>query len=552
MRASLCVLLYYTVFILGTYGRRLTRHRGGKLIDVTQLFAGVDHITFADAESATMCCCKKLSLDGYCKLVEWTKTKNRCCEVLSSAYHKHSNSKRPPNGRHCLVDPTESPEVVGMLKDGIADRLHHPKIAIASYHVHPQRTARASLRVYLMRHGQSKWNVLTEKGKGFREWMKHGLKDAQLTAKGVDQAISGQEFFRKTLAGVDPKSVQFAGSLLSRAYDTLVLATYYVWSIWNDAHYVIDQVPAFMEFGGEDTKRHSGLLDDSPVRWEESALPEHDVISEVFTEESFKKHYESDDFGSEGWLTDEPWTVQVNYQRHSTDSKCHHNNAQLDDAISYMKDVALSGKKHLVIGSHSNLIRCLMKRISKRSLFRGVEIGNKSVSAEWQDEEGGTYNVYKKRIHNAAVLTFDLQVTDGASLEFTNLGIQSPSRGYPYIGELTVRVVRGRNLVEMDSGGTSDPYAKVSFGGNDLVSKTVQKDINPTWDFEAKFKVVSAMQVVRLSVWDSDFGKYDDFMGECILPMLDEVYKKTLQITLPLRNAKHGEVDLEIVYEPNE
>jgi Ca2+-dependent lipid-binding protein len=222
-----------------------------------------------------------------------------------------------------------------------------------------------------------------------------------------------------------------------------------------------------------------------------------------------------------------------------------------------MKDVAMSGKKHLIIGSHSNLIRCVMKRIKRRNLFsRDVKVGEKSVEAKWQDSVGGAFNVYRNKIDNGAVLTFDLEVeveAGSATPVFSNLGLQSPIRGYPYIGDLRIRVVRGERLVAKDASGTSDPYARLSFGGHTEVdSETVWTNLNPEWNFESSFKVVSAMQVIRLSVWDKNIGRSSDFLGDAIIPVFGVVFgvleTKSLSTKINLEHIEHGEVYLELAF----
>ena len=49
--------------------------------------------------------------------------------------------------------------------------------------------------------------------------------------------------------------------------------------------------------------------------------------------------------------------------------------------------------------------------------------------------------------------------------------------------QLRVHLRRGRNLVAMDKGGTSDPYVKFKAAGRLLhKSRTIQRDLNPVWD----------------------------------------------------------------------
>lgn len=635
MCVSLRALLCYNIFIYGTYGiRRIAevQEPGLVTVDVTQLFAGLDHIEGQGKSTGFMCCCR--SKCGSCKIVEWIDGGSHCKNAidegrkLGNSFHKHSSSHRPADGRVCLVDKKD------LAKDRTADfilqrsnvkfdtrgriflnavaeeskgrtstvefilqhkrklqamaaikrlkkaakesngRTLNPKMARDDSACAPSSpTSRnvtiqpsgvvneptptvKTLTVYLLRHGQSTWNVFTETKfkNGKRKALMGEYKDAQLTSTGVDQAISSQEYFRETLADVEPRFVQVAGSLLIRAYDTVVAATFPLWSSdsWKAKgyEYFFDQVPAFMEFGGQDTERISGSLDYSPVRLSRSALPEHGVIPAGMGE-SFEQHYDDDD--PNAWLTKRPWKVQTKYPRFGTWRKCNKNKAQLDKAISYMVDVANSGKRHLIVGTHSNFIRCLMqhaagtgivekKIVEKKKL--GVTFKETRVEATWAGTKKTTYNVHEKKIANGGVLSFDLKVEPSAAkVTFEKLRVQTPRRGYPYRGKLTVQVLQGNRLVAMDKLGKSDPYVRISFGDYKGKSKTVWNTLNPKWGFLQEFPLASFMQVVRLQIWDKDIGVGgDDFMGDLTIPIdyLEKKQGQHVQMTLPVANVPGG------------
>jgi bisphosphoglycerate-dependent phosphoglycerate mutase len=91
-------------------------------------------------------------------------------------------------------------------------------------------TKEATMTIYMFRHGQSKWNAW----KNWGGWFWHHCKifgswaDAELTAKGVDDALAIRDWFAKpeqkelrdkALAG----KVMFDASNLSRAIDTLMI-----------------------------------------------------------------------------------------------------------------------------------------------------------------------------------------------------------------------------------------------------------------------------------------------------------------------------------------
>lgn len=90
----------------------------------------------------------------------------------------------------------------------------------------------------------------------------------------------------------------------------------------------------------------------------------------------------------------------------------------------------------------------------------------------------------------------------------------------PPKGILTLKVVRAEGLLAMDharmawSSSSSDPYVVVRCGAERFKSATVSKSLAPSFDFEVQVPIVTVRhQRVQLELWDSDFGKSDDFLG---------------------------------------
>lgn len=67
--------------------------------------------------------------------------------------------------------------------------------------------------------------------------------------------------------------------------------------------------------------------------------------------------------------------------------------------------------------------------------------------------------------------------------------------------QLKVHLVSGRNLIAMDKSGTSDPYVKFKLGSRLLYkSKTVHKDLNPTFDEVFTVPIEDPFQPINIKV----------------------------------------------------
>ncbi|KAF9438678.1 hypothetical protein BGZ76_006051, partial [Entomortierella beljakovae] len=81
--------------------------------------------------------------------------------------------------------------------------------------------------------------------------------------------------------------------------------------------------------------------------------------------------------------------------------------------------------------------------------------------------------------------------------------------------KMRIHISRGRDLAPKDKSGKSDPYAKISIGGQCFTTKVVKKNLNPIWNesFDFVIEPQSMPDIVKLVLWDKDLISSDDFMG---------------------------------------
>ncbi|XP_050073733.1 multiple C2 and transmembrane domain-containing protein isoform X1 [Anopheles maculipalpis] len=111
--------------------------------------------------------------------------------------------------------------------------------------------------------------------------------------------------------------------------------------------------------------------------------------------------------------------------------------------------------------------------------------------------------------------------------------------------QLRVHLISGHGLVAMDKSGTSDPYVKFKIGGRLLYkSKTVHKDLNPTWDETFVVPVEDPFQPIVIKVFDYDWGLQDDFMGSAKLYLTSLELNRAEDLTIKLEDAQRASKDL--------
>ena len=92
---------------------------------------------------------------------------------------------------------------------------------------------------------------------------------------------------------------------------------------------------------------------------------------------------------------------------------------------------------------------------------------------------------------------------------------------------LFVRLIRAKNVLAMDDGGTSDPFTEIRFRGLQNVSRTIEKTCDPEWEQTFTFnipngkRVLDASDAVELYVYDRDQA-LNDFIGYAKLDLEGE------------------------------
>lgn len=90
---------------------------------------------------------------------------------------------------------------------------------------------------------------------------------------------------------------------------------------------------------------------------------------------------------------------------------------------------------------------------------------------------------------------------------------------------LFVRVIGAKELLAMDSGGTSDPFVVVRYRGLEASSRVIPLTLDPHWDETFHFNAPPGKEElddtdeVELMVYDKDFGGLNDFIGYCKINM---------------------------------
>ena len=89
---------------------------------------------------------------------------------------------------------------------------------------------------------------------------------------------------------------------------------------------------------------------------------------------------------------------------------------------------------------------------------------------------------------------------------------------------LFVRVIGAKDLLAMDSGGTSDPFVVARYREADFIAHD-SATTNPQWDETFTFNAPPGKEElddsdeVELMVYDRDFGGLNDFIGFCKINM---------------------------------
>ena len=123
-------------------------------------------------------------------------------------------------------------------------------------------------------------------------------------------------------------------------------------------------------------------------------------------------------------------------------------------------------------------------------------------------------------------------------------------------GAVMVTVIRCRDLMAMDRGGTSDPYVKLKL--NNAVRKThvVNASCEPEFHVNFEFFDVPITDKLQITVLDRDFGSRDDLLGDLEIEM--KQLATSVRDTIPgsmrqwfkLKGYDRGEIQLKLQYIP--
>lgn len=110
-------------------------------------------------------------------------------------------------------------------------------------------------------------------------------------------------------------------------------------------------------------------------------------------------------------------------------------------------------------------------------------------------------------------------------------------------GVLTAEVLRATDLVASDRNGKSDPYIKLylnSESDNFLKTKTIKKDLNPTWNTFETVKVFNLHDAtIKVVCMDWDMADDDDLIGTGIVEMKN--VKLGEEVGVPLTFEEEGD-----------
>jgi hypothetical protein len=124
--------------------------------------------------------------------------------------------------------------------------------------------------------------------------------------------------------------------------------------------------------------------------------------------------------------------------------------------------------------------------------------------------------------------------------------IEEFHRDHPNTGTLVVEVIGCTNLVAADNNKSSDPYVKVKLYHQKVKTRTVKKDLNPTFYQQFEIAVLNAKDdVLLVMVNDWDHFTRADEIGEVSIPIHVASEKRVPhRVKLPLEKVQQGEIEL--------
>eukprot|EP00007_Cunea_sp_BSH-02190019_P000218 CAMPEP_0174249690 /NCGR_PEP_ID=MMETSP0417-20130205/43486_1 /TAXON_ID=242541 /ORGANISM="Mayorella sp, Strain BSH-02190019" /LENGTH=524 /DNA_ID=CAMNT_0015329559 /DNA_START=207 /DNA_END=1781 /DNA_ORIENTATION=- len=125
----------------------------------------------------------------------------------------------------------------------------------------------------------------------------------------------------------------------------------------------------------------------------------------------------------------------------------------------------------------------------------------------------------------------------------------------PLSGSLHVELLRGRDLPAMDLGGTSDPFCLLTLAHQQERTQVIDSSLNPVWSRSFHFSTTSHRRELHIIVYDHDFGRSNDFMGQVSIPLSEltssrgKPLKKWWPVYTKSGKPTKGELELELTYD---
>jgi hypothetical protein len=126
---------------------------------------------------------------------------------------------------------------------------------------------------------------------------------------------------------------------------------------------------------------------------------------------------------------------------------------------------------------------------------------------------------------------------------------------------LDIQVLRARNLIAADRGGTSDPYVRIVVGdavGAAVKTTVKKKTLEPVWEesFSIRLESEQRRQMLQIECFDKDMVGADDSLGRNTMKLGDLINKHTCKEWRKLTNVQDGgpdnEGEVEIKYKLQE
>ena len=123
-------------------------------------------------------------------------------------------------------------------------------------------------------------------------------------------------------------------------------------------------------------------------------------------------------------------------------------------------------------------------------------------------------------------------------------------------GAILVTVIRCRDLVPMDRGGTSDPYVKLHVKDTTVKTHVVSASCDPEFHVNFEFYEIPVTNTLQFSVFDKDLMSKDDPLGKLSIPLKRLASAKTdgqqgyMRQWFTLEGVAHGDIQLKLQYIP--